>query len=300
MAIMLAQLSLQLEGQDTQITAPDIVVKSESPIVIGATFKITSSVLKADRELNVWLPPGYEEGKKKYPVLYVIDGGLDQDFLHISGLSQLAVINNNYHPLIVVGIKTENRIDELTQKPVDPRYVRTPPRGGKSELFMDYISQEVIPFVEGKYRVNDRRAVVGESLGGLFIAEVFLRRPAMFTDYICVSPSLWWDDRALAKDAKALLANHDDQPRQLYLTMADEGGTMQSGLDTVMAAIKENKPAGLKWSYMDRRKTETHSTIYHGAAHDALRSIFDIPATVYPGPEPWYLTEGGQPPKEKE
>jgi len=300
--VALTLLAGELAAQESDVSKT-VEVKSEIPIVIGTTLNIQSTIMDAERELNIWLPPSYtdkEESKTKFPVLYVIDGGLEQDFQHISGLSQLATINGNYQSMIVVGIKTENRFDELTSKPKDPRYIEEPPRGGKSAQFMDYISNEVIPLIEKRYRTNDRRAVVGESLAGLFIAEVFLRRPAIFTDYICVSPSLWWDDKAIAKESAALLAKHDDQPRKLYLTMADEGGTMQNGLDLMMKSIKENKPAGLEWSYADRRELETHATIYHGAAHDALRKLFDLPPYEYEGPTPWYLVEGGQPEDEEE
>lgn len=136
--------------------------------------------------------------------------------------------------------------------------------------------------------------MIGESLAGLFIAEVFLKHPQSFTDYVSISPSLWWDDKALAKQATELLKTHDDQPRSLYLTMGNEGGSMQRGLDMVMEAIKRNKPAGLTMHFVDRKETEANSTIYHPAAHDALLKIFGLPQPEY-GPVPWYLQEGGQP-----
>ncbi|MFK7769874.1 MAG: alpha/beta hydrolase [Mariniblastus sp.] len=285
------------QAESTKPVRDFVSVTSESPISIGTTLKIQSKIMSGERELNIWLPPSYSDrdSTKQFHVLYVIDGGAEQDFQHISGLSQLASINGHFHSMIVVGIKTQNRIDELTSKPKDSRYIRVPARGGKSEQFMDYISEEVIPLVEKRYRTTERRGVLGESLAGLFIAEVFMRRPNMFSDYISVSPSLWWDDRALAKESAALIAKHDGKSRKLYLTMANEGGTMQSGLDMLMQSIQDNKPAGLDWQYVDRRDEETHSTIYHGAAHDALRKLFGIPAIEYTGQKPWYLIEGGQP-----
>jgi hypothetical protein len=71
---------------------------------------------------------------------------------------------------------------------------------------------------------------------------------------------------------------------------------MQGGLDMLMKALKTAPPMGLKWQYVDRRKTDTHSTIYHGAALDALTKLFSLPVPNY-GPDPWYLIEGGQPPQ---
>ena len=268
-------------------------------ISAGQSFQLVSQVMGGKREINVYLPPAYfapEAKDKTYNVLYVIDGGADQDFLHIAGLSHLASINADYEELIVVGIRTGIRIAELTHVPQDPRYIRKPSVAGKSALFLKHITEEVIPLIDARYRVGTRRAVMGESLAGLFVTEVFLKSPATFTDYIIVSPSLWWDDRAMAKASEQLLQKHDDKPRQLYVTMANEGGTMQSGLDMVLTALKKAELKNLKWQYVDRRHSHDHSTIYHTAAHDALNKLFDVPTPDY-GPSPWYMIEGGQPPK---
>lgn len=285
-----------------QIVDDTISAKTESagvPIEIGRSFTLTSKTMQTEREINIWTPPSYQSDERAYPVLYVIDGGLAQDFHHISGLAQLATINGNTEEMIVVGIKTENRLNELAHTAVDPRYIKPEPRVGKSHIFTQFVQEEVIPYVEENYRTGERRAVIGESLAGLFITDVFLTHPTMFTDYFAISPSLWWDDKNLAESAADLLAKHDDSARHLYLTMGDEGGTMQGGLDLVMAAITANPPKGLVWKYVDRRASETHSSIYHGAAMDALKFSFGLPSPDY-GPAPWYLVEGGQPPEEEE
>ncbi len=268
----------------------------ETPITIGTTLHLDSKVLSDIREINVWTPPSYAEGDKSDPILYLIDGALDQDFQHISGLGQLTTINGTFEELIVVGIQTKHRIRELTHEPSDPRYIPMYPEAGKSADFLEFIRSEVIPLIESRYRAGGRKVLMGESLAGLFVAEVFLKHPDTFTDYIAISPSLWWDDQALAKAAHEEIGSHDGQARQLYLTMANEGGTMQVGLDRVIDAIKHNRPAGLTWHYVDRRTTETHASIYHGAALDELKKLFGVPTPDFGAP-PWYLVEGGQPPE---
>ncbi len=268
---------------------------TSQPIVIGDSFTMQSAIMGGPREINIWVPPGYAESEQAYPVLYVIDGGLQQDFQHISGLAQLATINFNYAELIVVGIGTQNRLMELTFAPQDSRYTRNPPDSGGAAKFRQHIAEEVVPFIERHYRTGNRSALVGESLAGLFTTETFLRTPALFTDYIAVSPSLWWDDKALSKQAPELLDRHDDTPRRLYLTMADEGGTMQKGLDMIVEALRVKAPENLDWTYIDRSQTETHASIYHGAVLDALSVLFGLPQPEHKGPDPWYLIEGGQP-----
>lgn len=98
-------------AQDT--TKPDNRVINETPLTIGSTFQLKSDILGSDREVNVWLPPSYAEGTQTFPVLYVIDGGVQQDFHHISGLLQLASINASIQDMIVVGIKTQDRIESF-------------------------------------------------------------------------------------------------------------------------------------------------------------------------------------------
>lgn len=261
-----------------------------SPIVIGQSFTLRSRVLGKPRKVNVYVPPSHARGAQRYPVLYVLDGGEAQDFHHISGLAQLATIAGATAEMIVVGIETRDRPNELTFATKDPRYVAQWPTHGSSADFRRHIAEEVIPFVESRFRTSGDTALIGESLAGLFVVETFLRQPALFDHYIAVSPSLWWDSRSLSREAGALLARHDDAKRTLFLAIADEGGTMQDGMDRLVAALKASAPRGLTWTY-EPRPRETHATIYHGAALDAVRRIWGID-THHPVQGPaWWLSD---------
>lgn len=80
-----------------------------TPIHFGTSYEISASVLGETRTVNVWLPPHHDTAETPYTVLYLIDGGVEQDFPHIAGLAQLGVISWQYEPLIVVGIETTER-----------------------------------------------------------------------------------------------------------------------------------------------------------------------------------------------
>ena len=285
-----------LLGAADPVLAESPVEAAAVPIEFGISHTIHSEVLGSERMINVWLPPHWEDSETPYDVLYLLDGGLDQDFPHIAGLAQLGVLSWQYKPLIVVGIESETRIHELTAAPQDPRYVAEFDGAGGSQDFRRYIAEEVIPFIETTYRTGERRALMGESLAGLFVTETMLVAPHLFDDWIAISPSLWWDDQRLAGTATEYLAAGDRGGDRVYLTMADEGGTMQAGLDTLLAALAEAGDGPLV-HYVDRRDSETHSTIYHGAALDALRRFYPHPPYDY-GPSPWYLIEGGEPAKD--
>jgi len=262
---------------------------AESPIVIGRSITIPSSVLGQPRRLNVYVPPSYVAGGRRYPVLYVLDGGAEQDFHHISGLAQLASVNGATQDLIVVGVETQDRRRELAFPAAEPRYRQEWPTHGRSADFRRYLQQEVIPFVEKGWRTSGESALMGESLAGLFVVETLLRQPGLFDRYIAISPSLWWDGGALTREAPALLARHDATPRTLWLTMADEGGTMETATNRLVAALKANAPPNLRWTYAPR-PGETHATIYHPAALDAIRTFYSVPPETG-GPCPWWLCE---------
>ena len=260
------------------------------PVVIGTSYTIPSVVLGEPRTINVYVPPSYATGSRRYRVLYMLDGGEAQDFHHISGLAQLATISGATEEFIVVGIETRQRRRELTARSADPRYTKEWPEHGASSLFRRHIAEEVIPFVESRWRLDGESALIGESLAGLFVVETLLRSPGMFDRYVAIDPSLWWDSRALAREAPALLARHDGGRRTLWLTSGDEPGTMQDGMNRLVEALKTRAPAGLEWSYAPR-PDETHASIYHPAALDALRSLWGVD-TRYDAASVWWLRDG--------
>jgi len=262
-----------------------------TPIQAGTSFTLHSTVLSDDREINIWIPPDYAESGISYPVLYLLDGGQNQDFQHIAGLAQLGSLSWTFGPLIVVGVQTENRRAELTARPTDARYLAAFPESGGADRFRRFLETEVMPFVEGRFRTGGRRAVMGESLAGLFVVDTLLTQPSLFDDYVAISPSLWWDDRRPLRHADARLTQGEAMGRRLYIAMADEGGTMQDGTDILRRALADVPQAKIAWRYSDRSAIATHATVYHGAAEEALRWLF--PAPPYnAGPAPWYMIQG--------
>jgi hypothetical protein len=292
LALFVAVLSAASPAAAQSPAAP-----AEAPIVLGTRFMLPSAVLGEPREINVRLPASYAgaAADRRYPVLYVLDGGVEQDFPHIAGLAQHAEMSGTFDEFIVVGIATKKRIWELTFPTQDERYTTfyrangQPVEfasGGGSETFRRFIAEEVIPFVEGKYRNNGRRTFMGESLAAFFVVDTLLRRPELFHDYIAISPSLWWNREELGNRAGELLSSRNYSDRRLYLTMANEGGTTQRSLDKLLAALRTPAAGALKWTYVDRRDSEHHGSIYHIAALDALRTLY--PRPWRPGsPLPW-------------
>ncbi|HRP11490.1 MAG TPA: alpha/beta hydrolase-fold protein [Terricaulis sp.] len=296
--VLLAAILALTACAPTYVVLPDANAEATTqaargaPIIFAESYTLHSAVLGDAREINVWVPPDYDENaERRYNVVYVIDGGLDQDFVHIAGLGALGALSWTYEPLIIVGVRTNDRRHELTPPATDPRYVQEFPNAGGAGDFRRYLQTELIPFIEARYRTGARRAVAGESLAGLFIVDTLLAQPGLFSDYIAISPSLWWDDRAMARRAGDLARAQNYAEKRLFLAVANEGGTMQDGIDRVRAALAQTE---LEMRYSDRSATETHATIYHNATLDALRWLYPMPP--YDGETPWFMIEGAAPP----
>jgi predicted alpha/beta superfamily hydrolase len=295
--ILLAIALASCAEADVQ-SAPDRPLTDGTPISLGQSYTLNSAVYGGPREINLYVPdlPAWAEGyfTDPLPVLYVVDGGVDQDFMHIAALSQLPLVNGERSPAIIVGVKTDNRYGEITPDPIDPRYIAEFKGYGGADDFRQFLQTEVIPFVQSKGHTG-RAALMGESLAGLFVLDTLASEPTLFEDYVAISPSSWWDDQGLAKRAEDALA---DTPagKRLVLAIADEGGTMEAGTVAFRDAAIAN-PA-IEVTFLDRSESESHGTIYHNAARDALLVLHGIPAQPY-GDAPWYLVEGGEPPEEK-
>src|SRR5262245_20886261 len=142
------------------------------PLTIGETFTIASSLLNETRRINVYWPPTYDERPDlRLPVLYMPDGGMAEDFLHIAGLVQVSVGNATMRPFILVGIENTERRRDMTGPTDNPDDRKIAPRVGGSAAFRRFIKEELKPAVNARYRTTAESAIVGESLAGLFVME---------------------------------------------------------------------------------------------------------------------------------
>lgn len=260
-----------LAWQD-QNSAPSL--RDQSAISIGAQYKLRSEILDQTRNITVYLPASYGASEKKYPVLYLVDGGAAQDYHPITGLASLAGLTGMMREFIVVGVETVKRRYELTSPSTRAYDLKvSDPNGGAAD-FRRYLLEEARPAIDAAFRTNGETAIIGESVAGLFIAESFLTAPESFDHYVSVSPSMWWDDMGLAKSASGLLRDHNyEYPKSFYLTVADEGGRHREGVDKLVTALEAAAPEGLTWWY-EPMEGEHHHTIYNPAALRALRLIF--------------------------
>jgi predicted alpha/beta superfamily hydrolase len=248
------------------------------PLSFGETFTIDSRVLNETRRINVYLPAGYKESATtRMPVLYMPDGGMAEDFLHVAGLVQVLTGNGTMRPFLLVGIENTERRRDMTGPTQNENNKKIAPHVGGSAAFRKFIREELMPQVGRRYRTTGETAIVGESLAGLFVVETFLLESDLFDTYIAFDPSLWWNDQKLLDNAAQLLRSRPMLKKTLYFASSDEKGIIDTAV-RLQDILEKNAPTGVKWHY-EKMPEETHGTIYHPAAVRAFRSLFK-PAAV--------------------
>lgn len=243
------------------------------PLSIGEIRVLKSAVLNEDRTLNIYLPSTYDSSKS-YPVIYVLDGSMNEDFLHITGLFQFFNMMFSMPDCIIVGIANVDRKRDFTfhteLKDLKKKY----PTTGHSEAFIRFIETELQPFINKQYKTNNTRYLIGQSLGGLLASEILLKKSYLFTHYLIVSPSLWWDDESMLKAAPELIAQQDLTGKFVYVSVGkQEDKIMQKEASHLYELLKKSGKPGLQ-SAFKLMTEDNHATILHRSLYEALLVLF--------------------------
>ncbi|MEM9293895.1 MAG: alpha/beta hydrolase-fold protein [Acidobacteriota bacterium] len=241
----------------------------QDPIPAHRAFSLESQILEETRRIAVYAPPGYEEGSESYPVLYMPDGGVAEDFPHIANTIDSLIRDGEIAPTLVVGIENTVRGRDLTPDSSTDEDGQYAPLSDGAAAFRAFIADELIPHIESTYRTNGERAIVGESLAGLFVVDTFFRQPQLFQRHVAVDPSLWWDDHALVRRAPEDLPSLAGLQRTLWFAGSD-AEDIHRHTEALVEILEEHAPEDLTWTY-DSRPDEQHWTIFRATKEDAFR-----------------------------
>ncbi len=257
----------------TSALAQSPAAGAAEPIAIGETFTVTSAILGETRRINVYVPPAWGEAPDaRRPVLYMPDGGVAEDFLHVAGLLQVSVGNGTMRPFILVGIENTERRRDLTGPTRVAKDSTIAPRVGGSAAFRRFLRSELMPVVNARYRTTGEAGIVGESLAGLFVVETFLLERDLFDHYVAFDPSLWWNDRHLLGVAAEGRGAGGGGAKTLYLASSSEPELAEvTGL--LADAVRQWAEPAVTLHHHPM-PAETHATIYHPAALLAFRRLF--------------------------
>jgi uncharacterized protein len=276
-------ISFSIFGYCQSVASPKVA--TDKPFILGVIDEIQSTELAEKRTLNIYLPEGYNKNDTtKYPVVYLLDGSADEDFIHIVGLYQFNSFEwiNRVPKSIIVGIATVDRRRDFTYPTTIEADKKRYPTTGHSDKFINFIQKELQPYIEKKYRTTPSKTIIGESLGGLLATEVLLKRPTLFNKYIIVSPSLWWDNGSLLTMKSAMLLPTFNSKTDVYIGVGKEGlvpgdnpRVMEVDANLLAEKIKSTKSKSVN-VYFDYLPQEDHATIMHQAVFNALRFLNPI------------------------
>jgi enterochelin esterase-like enzyme len=223
-----------------KIQKPKDIVGAVSPMMRAGgaqgdlrLHEFRSRIFRNTRFLRVWLPPDYdaaENSGRHYPVFYLNDGqNLFEASTAFGGVewqvdetADRLIREGAVPPLIVVGIDNtgKERLREyMPHRSLHPRMLRV-----QGKHYPDFLTKEVMPFVEQNYRVATRpedTGLGGSSLGALISLYTAIARPGIFGRLLLESPSLWASNRQLIKESRSVRI----WPERIFLA----GGTAEAG-----------------------------------------------------------------------
>jgi len=281
MKFLFISLTLLLSTSVVWAYTNELPVKDTSkPFVLGRVENMYSKILEEDRIINIYLPDGYNPADTvRYPVIYLLDGSADEDFIHIAGLVQFGSFEwvKQVPKSIVIGIANIDRRRDYTFPSSIPGDKTANPTSGHSDAFIRFLESELLPQAEKKYKISGHRTLIGESLGGLLATEILLKKTTLFNKYIIVSPSLWWDNGSLLTLNSAIYSASFNRPTDIYIGVGKEGLAPTAvphvmEVDANVLADKlsagKNKSLNIKFDYLP---AENHGTIMHHAVLNAFR-----------------------------
>ena len=209
-------------------------------ITFSQTSKDTifSQKLKEDREFTISLPESYGTNKtKKYPILLLLDGDYLFDPFH--GALKYGAYWDDIPEVIIVGISQNQKDERYTDCGVDPESGLPDAKG---ELFYEFISQELMPFLEKSYRIAPFKIIAGHDVTAGFLNFYLYKDQLLFNAYISLSPKFPVSMEETIPERLAAL----NQP--LFYYQATAGGDLKSNkdriiqLDSLASEIKKHYP----------------------------------------------------------
>lgn len=284
--ILFIFLSLSLFTQPTD---------TRNEISIGEVVQVESKILGESRQIFVHQPKGFwgmDEAMENLPVVIVLDA--ETQFLHTVATIDLlssAPLGNDLMPRsIIVGILNTNRNRDLTpMKGILANDSTTLTVTGGGKKFLNFITDELIPFIDANYPTSKHRTIIGHSLGGLMAFEALLRKKDYFDNYISIDPALGFADGSYMEEILDTLQSSDLSPENLFLAVGNTKPTFLSEEEvltdnsdfTVMISIPNKRFLEAiednDWSLQVASKyypDENHFSIPYKSTYDGLRKLY--------------------------
>jgi predicted alpha/beta superfamily hydrolase len=248
--------------------------------------RFRSRFLPSDHTLLVYRPPGYRDDRvRRFPVLYLHDGqnvfdratSATGEEWSVDETAQRLIESGAIEAIIVVGIYNagHRRVDEYTPTRDPKKKV-----GGKADAYARMLVQEIKPFIDRRYRTLRSAAntgLGGSSLGGLLTMHLGLRYPTTFNRLAVLSPSVWWNDRAIVREVEALTAK---PPLRIWLDSGTgEGADVTRDARLLRdALVRKGWVVGKDLAYLEAEGGGHNEKSWATRVEGVLRFLFPVGA----------------------
>ncbi len=229
----------------------------------GESFTIDSEYMGTERKIQVSLPKQYNEWDS-YDVQYMLDPVWNMelrrsllDFMH----------NNTMAPrTILVGIVSPDRNADMTPTKWDNL-----PTSGNADNFIDFVTKEVKPFIDKKYKTSGHNTFAGHSFGGLCVMYAFLKSSEYFDSYLIGDPSFWYDEQLLVKMAEEKLPEINSG-KVVFIAGRKGKAYDRMGIAAMEKVLKEKADESLDWKVV-AYEDETHNSVIYKLNYDGIKFI---------------------------
>ena len=244
--------------------------------------KASSSNVGQEYEILVALPYSHTDADKSYPVLYVLDG--NWTFGLITETIRLLQLREELPEMIIVGIAYPvNDVGEIRRlrardytPTVDGRPEAADSDGtGRADNFLQFIRQELMPFIQSNYRVRpEDKAIAGSSFGGLFALYTLFHHPDTFNRYIIGSPSIGWDEGVAFAYESDFAANNARLSAKVFMSVGGlEKEYTIANMQRLARTLQDRGYDGLELTTCIFEH-ETHLSVAPAAMSRGLRAVF--------------------------
>lgn len=248
-----------------------LLIVSFSFSSIFAQFKldtITSARLKEDRVISISLPYSYgKEKNKKYPLLLLLDG--NYLFEPFSGALKYGNYWDDLPEVITVAIDQGKPFDRELESDVDDQNGLPIEKGAQ---FFDFITMELMPYLEKKYTIAPFKIIAGHDVTAGFLNLFLYKDNPLFDAYISMSPEFPKDIETRIPKRLNLI----NKPLFYYQSTADgDLKKMQDLIKTLDTNIKTVNNPNLYYQFDDFKNASHYSLVLHSIPN-ALYHIFGV------------------------
>ncbi|MFD2585121.1 alpha/beta hydrolase [Pedobacter vanadiisoli] len=226
-----------------------VLVFSQSLLSLNGeiTDTVKSPILHKDQQIIVRLPKSYDKHSAPCPVVYYFDAQYETLRNLVSANVDRLMWTKDIPDVITVGIVQWDRAHLSIER-----------EGEKAKLFLNYIVDELIPYIKQKYQTADYRVFIGHSLGGQFVTYGMTQFPNLFNGVIAISPALFypesekWFKNATLKAVENFRKSTLSKPIRFYYCVGDSGfqdNQFKTGSFNLQALFKQNSQQNFFWHF---------------------------------------------------